>query len=158
MQRRSSLAVWPCVLLICFLACKTDKTAQNEIAANVQSQSSQAANLNAWPWPDSLEALIAAPNNHKVILENDQVRVLEVTISPREKEPVHGHRWPSVLYIDKAGDFCDYAHNGNVLFDSRTAKEPLQYPITQWMEPQAPHAVENLSDEPVHLIRVELKK
>jgi hypothetical protein len=145
-----------CILLI-GLACKTQKPSRDENISSLQPQSSQVTNSN-WPWPDSLEALIAAPNHHKILLENDRVRVLEVTIKAHEKEPVHGHRWPSVLYIDKAGDFRDYDFNGNVLFDSRTAKEPIQYPLTQWMEPQAPHAVENLSDEPIHLIRVELKK
>lgn len=144
MQRKSTPAILSCVTLIGLLACETPKPPQAE--------------NKAWPWPDSLDAVIAAPNNHKILLENDQVRVLEVTIGPREKEPVHGHRWPSVLYIDKAGDFRDFDVNGNVLFDSRAIKVPILYPVTQWMEPQAPHAVENLSDEPIHLIRMELKK
>lgn len=108
-------------------------------------------------WPDKLDAVIAAPDNHRILLENERVRVLEVTMQPHTKEPVHVHRWPSVLYIDKAGEFIDYDGQGKVLFDSRTAKEPIKYPVTQWLAAQAPHAVENLSAEPVHLIRVELK-
>ena len=146
MKKKSIRAFAFCVVLFCLCACTENEPAQT-----------QSVN-NAWPWPDSLEALHAAPNNHKVILENERVRVLEVTINPHEKEPVHGHRWPSVLYIDKAGDFVDYDHNGNVLVDSRRAAAPLQYPITQWLPPQAPHAVENLSEVSVHLIRVELKR
>jgi hypothetical protein len=110
------------------------------------------------PWPDSLDAVIAAPDHHRILLENDRVRVLEVTLRPHEKEPLHAHRWPSVLYIDRAGDFRDYDSQGRVIFDSRTAAGPLTYPATQWLGPQAPHAVENLSDEPLHLIRVELKR
>ena len=109
-------------------------------------------------WPDTMDAVIAAPENHKILLENDRVRVLEVTLKPHEKEPLHGHRWASVMYIDKSGDFRDFDSQGKVLFDSRTVKTPIQYPVTQWQEPQAPHAVENLSDKAVHLIRVELKK
>ena len=109
-------------------------------------------------WPDKLDAVIAGPDNHRILLENEQVRVLEVTVKPNEKEPVHAHRWPSVLYIDKAGAFRDYDGEGKVLFDSRTAPIPLKYPLTRWQGPQPPHAVENLSDEPVHLIRVELKR
>ena len=30
-------------------------------------------------WPDALDAVVAAPQNHKVLLENDRVRVLDVT-------------------------------------------------------------------------------
>lgn len=109
-------------------------------------------------WPDKLDAVIAALDNHRILLENDRVRVLEVTIAPHAKEPVHAHRWPSVLYIDQAGEFVDYDDQGKVLFDSRTAKEPIKYPVTQWLEATPPHAVENLSDKPVHLIRVEMKR
>lgn len=154
MRRITTFKVLICALPMALLACAANKPPQANLAASPQTQGDN----KTWPWPDSMEALVAAPNNHKVILENDRVRVLEVTIKPREKEPVHGHRWPSVLYIDKAGDFRDFDMKGNVLFDSRTAKEPIRYPVTQWMEPQAPHAVENLGDEPIHLVRVELKK
>src|SRR2546427_3854450 len=30
-----------------------------------------------WPWPDSLDALAAAPESHRLLFENDRVRVLE---------------------------------------------------------------------------------
>mgnify|MGYP006207596615 FL=1 len=45
-------------------------------------------------WPAELEATVAAAENHKILLENDQVRVLEVTLAPGEVEPLHFHRWP----------------------------------------------------------------
>src|SRR5205823_1910240 len=32
------------------------------------------------PWPDSLDAVRAAPENHRVLLETERVRVLDVTI------------------------------------------------------------------------------
>jgi hypothetical protein len=35
-----------------------------------------------WPWPDSLDAVVAAPASHHVVLENQTTRVLEVTIAP----------------------------------------------------------------------------
>jgi hypothetical protein len=111
-----------------------------------------------WEWPDSLDALIAAPQHHKILLENDRARVLEVTIQPGVKEPVHHHRWPSILHVLKAGAFRDYDSTGNVLFDSRTASPPPTYPLTMWLEPQPPHTVENLGAEVIHLIRVELKQ
>jgi hypothetical protein len=110
-------------------------------------------------WPTSLDAVAAAPNNHKVLLENERVRVLEVTIRPGEKEPVHAHRWPSVLYIYSSEDFLDYNGEGKVIFDSRSAQPPLKYPMTLWQEYQPPHAVRNLSQQtPIRLIRIEIKK
>lgn len=110
-------------------------------------------------WPKAQDAVAAAPNNHKILLENDQVRVLEVYMAPGEKEPVHHHQWPSVLYIQEAGDFVDYDGEGNVIMDSRTLPEPLKFPLTMYKEPEAPHSVVNLSNtQPIRLIRVEMKQ
>jgi quercetin dioxygenase-like cupin family protein len=53
-----------------------------------------------WPWPDSLDALLAAPRHHTLLLENDRVRVLETRIPAGQLVPVHTHPWPSVLYVE----------------------------------------------------------
>ncbi len=108
-------------------------------------------------WPPSADAVTAAPGNHHVLLENDQVRVLDVVVPPHTREPVHAHCSPSVLYILEASAFIDRDANGKVLVDTRDLKTPLTFPMTMWKDPEAPHAVENLSDKPLHLIRVELK-
>ena len=109
-------------------------------------------------WPANLDAVIAAPKNHKILLENNQVRVLEVTLAPGETEKVHHHRWPSVLYIQEAGDFIDYDENGNIILDTRQLKTPLIFPMTMWKDLEAPHSIENLSKtKPIRLIRVEMK-
>ena len=108
-------------------------------------------------WPAELEATVAAPENHKVLLENDRVRVLEVTLAPGKVEPVHFHRWPSVLYIQQAGEWIDRDAEGNVIFDSRKGP-PLELPLTMWKGPEAPHSPVNLSDSvEIRLIRVEIK-
>src|SRR4029453_13603018 len=36
-----------------------------------------------WPWPDTLDAVVAAPGSHRVVFENQLARVLDVTIAPR---------------------------------------------------------------------------
>ena len=108
-------------------------------------------------WPQSADAVTAAPGNHHVLLENDQVRVLDVVVPPHTKEPVHAHCSPSVLYILEASAFIDHDANGKLLLDTRELKTPLTFPMTMWKGPEAPHSVENLSDKPLHLIRVELK-
>ncbi|MDE3740797.1 hypothetical protein [Maribacter polysaccharolyticus] len=109
-------------------------------------------------WPLDQDAVISAPNNHKILLENDMVRVLEVTLSPNELEPLHHHQWPSVLYIMEAGDFIDRDGNGNIILDTRQLPSPLTFPLTMWKDPEAPHSVQNLSQtKPIRLIRVEMK-
>ena len=53
-------------------------------------------------WGPELDAVKAAPKHHKVLFENDRVRVLEVTLEPNDEEPVHHHRWPSVFVLDQS--------------------------------------------------------
>ncbi|PWK17754.1 cupin domain-containing protein [Xanthomarina spongicola] len=114
---------------------------------------------NPADWPKELDAVVAAPKNHKILLENDSVRVLEVSLAPGEVEALHHHQWPSVLYIQEAGDFIDYDGDGNVIFDSRNLPEPLTLPLTMYKNPEAPHSVVNLSEtETIRLIRVEMKQ
>lgn len=114
---------------------------------------------NPADWPAELDAVVAAPNNHKILLENDKVRVLEVTLAPGEVENLHHHQWPSVLYIQEAGDFTDSDGEGNIIFDSRKLPEPLKLPMTMYKDPEAPHTVTNMSKtKTVRLIRVEMKQ
>jgi hypothetical protein len=53
-----------------------------------------------WPWPPSMDSVVAAPESHRVLFENDDVRVLEVTIAEGHREPEHTHRDPSVMIAD----------------------------------------------------------
>ena len=141
------------IFLVCAIACMG---ASGQI---MEDQTLLYMTGNPDDWPNELDAMIAAPNNHKIILENDRVRVLEVVVAPKEIEPVHHHKWPSVLYIMDAGEFIDRDREGNIIMDTRELPEPIEYPLTLWKEPEAPHSVENLSStKALRLIRVELKK
>jgi hypothetical protein len=53
--------------------------------------------------PDSTDAETAAPEHHKVILENDAVRVLEARVPLHSYEPPHTHPWPSVFFEQTSG-------------------------------------------------------
>jgi len=111
----------------------------------------------AWPWPDDLDALIAAPAFHKNLFENDLVRYLEVVIRPGEFVPVHTHRWPSVIYVRSTSDFIRRDGEGRVLFDSRKAEARPNAPTVEWVGPLPPHSIENVGTSEVHLLTVELK-
>jgi hypothetical protein len=117
-------------------------------------KSEESANLK-WPWADELDALRAAGQYHRLIFENVRVRVLEVTIGPGEKVPVHTHRWPSVAFTESAGHFVRRDGDGNVTFDSRQAGPP---PKTQWLEPLPPHSVENVGTAEIRVFVTELKE
>ena len=64
-------------------------------AAGVWAQNAAAQNgQGLWRWPDSMDSVNAAPKNHKVLFENDHVRLLEVVVQPGEVENMHGHKYP----------------------------------------------------------------
>ena len=110
-----------------------------------------------WPWPDSLDALIAAPKHHSLLMENDQVRVVHTHIRVGDFVPVHTHRWPAVVYTFSWSDFIRRDQNGNLLFDSRRGPPPHTVPAVQWIEPLPPHSVENIGDKDISLYVVEIK-
>jgi quercetin dioxygenase-like cupin family protein len=151
------------ILLILMGICCKPKTQskQEELPKAAAAPSQQPAKYDSndpATWPDSLDATVAAPQNHKVVLENERVRVLEVTVQPGEREPVHGHKWPSVMYVMAEDLIRDYDREGKLLYDSRNDNARSKTPYTIWMPPQAPHSVENLSKTPLRLLRVELKQ
>lgn len=46
------------------------------------------SNFDKW-WTPENDALAAAPQHHKLLFENDEVRVLEVSVPPGVREPLH---------------------------------------------------------------------
>ena len=121
------------------------------------SNSEIATSLETWPWPDSLDAVAAAPKHHSVLLEDERVRVLRTTIPAGDVVPVHTHRWGGVAYVESWSHFIRRDERGNILFDSRVADEPPTVPCAQWMPPLPPHSVENLGPEEISILIVELK-
>jgi hypothetical protein len=114
-------------------------------------------------WDPMLDAVIAAPANHKVLFENDRLRVLEVIVEPDEEEPTHHHRWPSVFVFDQVqGPIHDLAPDGTMLPPDRDVMQAIQAWDGQGclvvnMAPQPAGRILNASGKRVHGIRVEMK-
>jgi hypothetical protein len=115
-------------------------------------------------WSAQLDAMAAAPNSHRVLLENERVRVLEVVVRPGEREPVHTHGWPSLMFITHPATLRYFP--AIVLGDevqigtgeiSQAGAKPTGTPVPRWLSPEGPHAVENLDSTEFRAIRVELK-
>jgi hypothetical protein len=109
-----------------------------------------------WRWGDELDAVVAAPNSHRVVFENEHVRVLEVTLAPGVHEPEHTHRWPSVMMTDGRARIR-YRIGDEVTFESPDPLPPRENLAGSWMGPEGPHSVENIDSVPMHAIRVEFK-
>jgi hypothetical protein len=106
---------------------------------------------------DPMDAVTAAPKNHKILFENDRVRVLAVTVEPGEKEPLHKHTMPAVIYVISREDILDTDSGGKTLLDTRALTNPPTKNFAVWIESQPAHHVQNRAKTPVKLIRVELK-
>ena len=93
--------------------------------------------------PDALDAVAAAPQTHKVLLENDLVRVLEVSLPAGVKEPAHSHVWPALIVEDvpRPGAIPEVRN--------------FRY---RWEGPQARDKGGNGAKSAVHYLRMELKK
>jgi quercetin dioxygenase-like cupin family protein len=93
-------------------------------------------------------AAVNATSIH-IKFENERVRVLEATLPPGVKEPVHSH--PAyVIYVIEGGRVRNYASDGKITEATLNSGDVIyRDPLT--------HAAENTGDKPIHLILVELK-
>jgi hypothetical protein len=114
-------------------------------------------NPDPWPWPDWLDALVAAPAHHKLLLEDERMRILHTHIPPRGVVPLHTHRWGGAAYVLSFSHFIRRDETGRISFDSRNAGEPPQTPCAQPTQPLTPHTVENLGPQEISIILIELK-
>ena len=123
----------------------------------------QPENADPTTWDAALDAVVAAPNHHKVLFENENIRVLEVILPPGDEEPVHHHRWPSVFVLDQIEPpVHDISPTGERLPPNRDVIKALQ----AWdgkgclvvnMAPQPAGRVLNESSATLHGIRIEMK-
>ena len=112
---------------------------------------------NSHKWPDELDALIAAPQHHKLLFENEFVRVLDTHIAPGETTNIHTHQWPASLYILSWSDFIRYDADGKVVVDSRTLASVPEPGAVLWSGPLAAHTLQNVGENNLHVISAEIK-
>jgi hypothetical protein len=115
------------------------------------------ADTDETEWPPHLEALVAAPANHRVLLEDDEVRVLEVIVQPGERENLHHHRWPSIMVVLARPNYRNFDGDGNEIPPSGGTSTEL--PRALRLPPQKPHFIEVAADAPHGFrgIRIEFK-
>ncbi len=96
------------------------------------------------------DPLKVAPNNFKVLLENDRVRVLDFHSKPGEKIGMHSH--PAYVGYSVAG-------SGKTKFtfpDGKTTERPITVGQATWHDAET-HASEYIGTGEAHALLVELK-
>lgn len=116
------------------------------------------ARTGAWPWPETLDALQAAPRHHQLVLKNEQVRVLVTRIPAGETTAVHTYRWPAVNHLMCWSDFVRRDADGKVLLDTRGRPPPVKLPQVSWLQALPPHSLENVGQGELHVVSIEIKK
>jgi len=91
-----------------------------------------------------------APQYYKVLVDNDQARVLEFRLKPGEKEPMHSHPAGFVYFFGEGKIKITYP-------DGRTEESAITPGETFWRKPVT-HAGENTGNTEIHAIALELKK
>lgn len=110
-----------------------------------------------WPWPASLDGPVAAPGHHRVLWENERVRVLETTIAAGDRTPLHTHEAPTVMYVVSGTSFVRRDEHGTVILDTSAIEPPFVMPPVLWSEKNPAHTLENTGPDPLVVIGVELK-
>lgn len=148
--------IFACIGLVIFSLAKPDQKGYMDVAGNnVPGQ---------WDWPSSLDALVAAPAFHRLIFENDDMRILEVIVNPGQVDPVHTHKGKSIVWVVKSSPIVYTTFTkgkGNKLVPIKKdtiiiAADDLNK--ANWENPEPPHSVENIGTDTFKLYRIEYKK
>jgi hypothetical protein len=91
-----------------------------------------------------------SPQYYKVLIDNDEVRVLEYHLKPGEKERMHSHPRGFVYYLADAKVRVSFP-------DGKTEESELKTGEAHWRDALS-HAVENIGNTEAHAIALELKK
>jgi quercetin dioxygenase-like cupin family protein len=96
------------------------------------------------------DIVVISPDVHKVIFENDAVRMLEVTVKPGAKVPLHTNP-ENINYILKGGTLRLIDANGSFVDVPLEERQVIPAPVGR-------HAVENIGPSEVRTLCVELKR
>jgi beta-alanine degradation protein BauB len=91
-----------------------------------------------------------SPQYYKVLLDNDEVRVLEFRFKPGEKEPMHSHPRGIVYSLTDAKIKVSFP-------DGKSEESAIKAGEARWRD-AVTHAAENIGATEAHVIAVELKK
>ena len=90
------------------------------------------------------------PAHYKVLLNNGQVRILDIHRKPGEKSPVHSH--PNHVVYSLNGETLKFT-----LPDGRTKIATIKAGQAIWRNAET-HTVENIGKNEAHALDIELKK
>ena len=101
--------------------------------------------------PHQVDALIASPENFRLVLENENVRVLEYTLLPGKKDHQHTHP-RRVAHVILGGTLrVGFPDGTSMIFEEKAGE-------SNWSNPSPLHDTENIGTTPIKILLVEIKK
>jgi hypothetical protein len=110
-------------------------------------------------WDPKREGRLVAPADHKVLLDNDGLRVTWVSVHAGAQQPLLHYLLPAILIAEPGSSLGQLA-----LRDAQGKPMPpgfvdsMEAPLIAVQPPQAPHTVSNTGAKDNHLLRVEFKR
>lgn len=136
------------LLATVFYACNQDNTtgsnkAESDAKDTVASVQKQTDSLN-------IDIVQTSPNQARVLMENEHVRVVEYAVKPGEKDVWHTHP-PRSSYVVSGGKVKVYSENGEPKISE------VKTGASSWAGQGAKHYVENIGDTDIKIILTEIK-
>ena len=96
------------------------------------------------------DVMTVAPDHYRVLVENDYIRVVENTLLPGQKDPMHSHPagW---YYVTRPGRMSVVFASGQREIWAPAAGE------SGWAAAESAHTSENIGDAPMSYVLVEIK-
>ena len=91
-----------------------------------------------------------SPQYYKVLIDNDELRLVEFHLTPGEKEPMHSHARGFVYALEDAKLRITFP-------DGKTEEISVKAGESRWRD-KITHAVENIGTTQARTLAVELKK
>jgi quercetin dioxygenase-like cupin family protein len=102
------------------------------------------------PSAQEIDAVVASPDRFTVLLDNAQVRVVEYTLRPGERDQWHTHP-PKVSYIVSGGQLRIHLADGTSFLSDETRGTAV------WMDALPRHYAENVGKTDVKIVLTEVK-
>jgi quercetin dioxygenase-like cupin family protein len=99
---------------------------------------------------ENIDIVQTSPNQARVLMENEQVRIVEYFIKPGDKDVWHTHP-PRSSYVVAGGKVKVYTENAEPKISE------VKTGTSSWADQGAKHYVENIGDTEIKIILTEIK-
>lgn len=99
----------------------------------------------------AVDGLVSSPENFRLVLENDQVRILEYTLLPGQKDRRHTHPQRASHVIAGGTLRVGFPDGTSRVFEERAGD-------SDWSGPSPLHDTENIGATPIRILLVEVKR